>query len=68
MQKRMPSELAGGEQQRIGIVRAIIAEPKDSIDGRALFSLECHFPQTATALAKTCTGVRHDYSFVTRYR
>lgn len=26
--KRMPSELPGGEQQRIGIVRAIIGEPK----------------------------------------
>ena len=26
--KRMPSEVSGGEQQRIGIVRAIIGEPK----------------------------------------
>ena len=67
---RKPSELSGGEQQRIGIVRAINWRTKDSIDGRALFSLGCHFSQTATgSYQRLAQGVRHDhYLCYTRYR
>ena len=52
---RMPSELSGGEQQRIGIVRAIIGEPKILLMDEALFSLGCHLSKAITRIDQGLT-------------
>ena len=42
----MPGELSGGDKQRLGIVRAIIAKNQRFIDGFEPFSaLGCHLSQ-----------------------
>ena len=61
---RKPHELSGGEQQRIGIVRAIIGEPKILIDGRTFFSLGCHLPQAvAGSYQRIAQRIRYDHYF-----
>lgn len=66
--KRMPSELSGGEQQRVGIVRAIIAQPKillmdepfsalDAISRKQLQVLTKHLHEE---LGMTTIFVTHD--------
>ena len=43
---RLPSELSGGEQQRVGIVRAMIGQPKILLMDEPFFSLGCYFEKT----------------------
>ena len=52
---RLPSELSGGEQQRIGIVRAIIAEPKILLMDEPFSALDAISRSAYRLLLKTCT-------------
>ena len=52
---RMPSELSGGEQQRIGIVRAIIGEPKILLMDEPFSALDAISVSSCRLLPKNCT-------------
>jgi len=66
--QRMPSELSGGEQQRVGIVRAIIAQPKillmdepfSAVDPVVRTDLQKELLRLQGELAKTIVFVTHD--------
>ena len=66
--KRMPSELSGGEQQRVGIVRAIIAQPKillmdepfSALDAISRKQLQVLTKQLHEELGMTTIFVTHD--------
>ncbi len=65
--KRLPSQLSGGEQQRVGLARAIVHRPSlivadeptgalDTASGRIVFDLICRLRDTGT----TIVFITHD--------
>ena len=59
---RKPSELSGGEQQRIGIVRAIIAEPKILLMDEPFSALDAISRKQLQALTK---GLHKEFGMTT---
>jgi osmoprotectant transport system ATP-binding protein len=67
-QKRMPSELSGGEQQRIGVIRALAAdpdiilmdEPFSALDPISREQLQHDIRKLQTEIKKTIVFVTHD--------
>lgn len=67
-EKKFPSQLSGGEQQRVALARCIVTKPKvllldepfSAIDAKLRKSLQIHIKEIHRELNMTCIFVTHD--------